>query len=112
MGSNGLLGRTGEPGPDGTGPSPGRVADDPARTDPVRTAPVPVWEPSGSPPALPPGRQMVHGPRRTRRAAAPPDPGAAARREGSPLVLDLVFVVTVVALFALVGAVAAGVEKL
>lgn len=44
-----------------------------------------------------------------RRAARPGRRGSS-RRE--PLVLDLVFVVTVVALFALVSAVAAGVEKL
>ena len=55
---------------------------------------------------------MVDGLRCTRGAVALPGPGGAARREGSPLVLDLVFVVTVVALFALVSAVAAGVEKL
>lgn len=35
-----------------------------------------------------------------------------ARVVGSPVVLDVVFVVGVLALFALVGAVAAGVEKL
>ncbi|MBD3777636.1 MULTISPECIES: hypothetical protein [unclassified Cellulomonas] len=43
--------------------------------------------------------------------AARPSAGAAPS-EGSPLVLDLVVVAAVVVLFALVGAVASGVERL
>lgn len=45
------------------------------------------------------------GPRR-------PTRGGAHTTVGSPLVLDLVYVLGVIALFALVGAVARGVEKL
>ncbi|WP_168216938.1 hypothetical protein [Cellulomonas sp. Y8] len=57
---------------------------------------------------------MGHGPgNRPGSAGAAPTPGpaGAVRRLESP-VLDLVFVVAAVALFALVSAVAAGVERL
>ncbi len=54
---------------------------------------------------------MVRGPP-ARAAAATDRPARPARVVGSPVVLDVVFIVGVLALFALVGAVAAGVEKL